>query len=136
MSDLFSGRDASPAPTSNRSESLPPSPRQPKSVYSSRIDGIVARLVEQKRREGTSSKTLSQLKQVISVFQDITGVQDITRLEQQHVAHLPPFTPQYATISTRNAASPAGTFSSETAPSLSPSGANSARHERQPSCPW
>ena len=43
----------------------------------------------------------------------------------------PPSTPRSTTISTRNAASPAGTFSRPTAPPLSPSGAVLARHKGQ-----
>jgi hypothetical protein len=48
----------------------------------------------------------------------------------------PPFMPPSPTISTRNAASRAGTNSRPTAPPLSPSGAVSARHKGQSSCPW
>ncbi len=50
--------------------------------------------------------------------------------------NLPPFTLLSSTISTRNAVSTHEPISSETAPPLSPSGANSARHKGQPPCPW
>ena len=69
---------------------------------------------------------------------DISGP-EVTRAESgrcsasggcEHCRNSPPSTPQFKTISTKSASSTADRISNSTAPSLSPSGAGSAREAR------
>ncbi|RWR05100.1 site-specific integrase [Paenirhodobacter populi] len=80
-----------PAPETLSRDDVTPPPRkkrqQPESGFSARIRDVVERLSKTHARTGrANAKTLTQMRAVVDLFCEITGVDDVRDVRQQHLA--------------------------------------------------